>query len=358
MNVSDLRHQRMHNQRLTGRPFATPEEMVRWHLAVQAQDYAGAKWGISQRCDWVDDAEVGRLFNAGAILRTHVMRPTWHFVMPEDIRWLLELTGPRVNAGNAGRYRQLGLDDATLARSDTLLANALAGGVSLTRTELAERLETGGISTEGQRTGYMLMHAELAGLICSGPRKGKQFTYTLLEERVPQAPTMDREEALAELTRRYVESHGPATPHDLAWWSGLTVTDARRGIEMHRDRLESITIDGTTWWRFPPAASPSPPEPVVHLLPAFDEYFIGFKQHQVAWDPELRRRYDSSRELWAANLVALNGSIIGGWRRKATSKEVHIATTSPLDLTPAACDAFHAAIEEYGRFLGLTAVVE
>jgi hypothetical protein len=358
MMIHDLRQMRMHTQRLAGAPFDAPEAMVRWHLAVQAQDYPGAKWAIGQRTDGVTDADLDRAFNDGAILRTHVMRPTWHFVLPEDLRWLLALTAPRVHAGNAGRYRQLGLDDATLARSDAALARSLEGGRHLTRAELADALADAGIATEGQRLAHMLMHAELEALICSGPRKGKQFTYALLDERVPATPPRDRDDALAEITRRYFESHGPATPHDMAWWSGLTVTDCRRGIAALGDQMSSATVDDTTWWFFPPAGALSASQPSAHLLPAYDEYYIGFRQHQVAWHPDLRQRYDTTRELWAANLVAVDGQIVGGWRRKLAAKEVRIATTAPLDLDTGEQAALVAATEDYGRFIGLPVVID
>jgi hypothetical protein len=358
MMLQEFRHLRMHAQRLAGEPFDTPESMVGWHLAVQAQDWAGTKWGIGQRCAGVDDAGIDRLLNEGALLRTHVLRPTWHLVLPEDIRWLLALTGPRVEAANAGRYRQLGLDEATLARSSEIAAGSLAGGTFLTRAELAERLEAAGIATEGQRMAHLLMHAELSGVICSGPRRGKQFTYALLDERVPPAPAKDRDEAVTELARRYLASHGPATPHDMAWWSGLTVTDCRRGIAALGNAPERAEIDGTTWWYRSPDGPVDVETPLSHLLPAFDEYFIGFRQHQVAWDREVRQRYDTTRELWAANLVAVDGRIVGGWRRAVTAREVRVTATAPLALDAAQRDAFNAAAEAYGRFLGLPVVID
>ncbi len=358
MMMQQLRNHRMHAQRLVGNPFDSPQAMVRWHLAVQSQDYPGASWGIAQRCDGVRATDIDRLFNDGAILRTHVMRPTWHFVLPEDIRWLLALTGPRVHAGSRGRYRELELDDTTLPRSAEIIGAALAGGTFLTRNELAAVLRDGGIGTDGQRMAYMLMHAEVHGVICSGPRKGKQFTYALLDECVPPSPPLDRDEALARIARRYLESHGPATPHDLAWWSGLTVTDARRGIEMNRDVLEQVTIDETTWWFVPPLESPDVRSPLVHLLPNYDEYFIGFRNREVVFDPEVHRRFTTTREYWQAHLVALDGQIVGGWRRTLTSRQVTISPYLPSDLDADEIAALDTAAGGYGRFLGLEVVVD
>lgn len=357
MNLQNLRQMRMHAQRLAGEPFDSPEAMVRWHLAVQSQDYPGAKWGIGQRCAGVSDADLDRLFDDGAILRTHVMRPTWHFVLAEDLRWLLALTGPRVERGNAGRYRQLELDERTLARSVEIIAGALSGGHALTRDELRATLEASGITTAGQRMAHMLMHAELTSLICSGPRKGNKHTYALLDERVPPAPPKDRDEAVVELARRYLESHGPATPHDMAWWSGLTVTDCRRGIAALGDALEKVEIDGTTWWFFPPEGSTAIPEPSVHLLPNFDEYYVGFRNNEVAWDPAIRARYDTGREFWMNHFVTLDGRIIGGWRRKL-ARELLIQVVNPLGLDRDGQVAFAEAAEAYGRFVDLPVVID
>lgn len=358
MTIQDLRDQRLHNQRLVGNQFSSPEETVRWNLAVQAQDYPGSMWGIGQRTEGVVAADLDRLFDEGAILRTHVMRPTWHFVLPEDIRWLLELTGPRVQRANAGRYRQLELDTGTLARSSDLFARSLAGGHHLTRSELAGVLEQAGISTKGQRMAHMLMNAELEGIICSGPRQGRQFTYALLEERASPGRTMERDEALAEITRRYLESHGPATPHDMAWWSGLTVTDCRRGIDMHRDSLDSVTIGKVTWWYVPTATTVEMPDPIVHLLPNFDEYYVGFRNNEVAWDPAIRARYDTGREFWVNHYVALNGSIVGGWTRRQSATDIRISTNIPAGLDDAGWQSLHGAGAAHGRFHGLPVAVD
>ncbi len=215
----DFGHRRLHNQLLIQHPFDQPNEVVAWLGAVQAQEYGHAKWALGMRLPGATDVDVERAIAEGSILRTHVMRPTWHFVTSADIRWMLELTGPRVHALNAYYYRQQGLDDALFARSNAVLAKALAGGNYLTRPELQAALAGAGIVADGGlRASYLMMRAELDMLICSGPRRGKQFTYALLDERAPAASSLPRDEALAELTRRYFTSHGPATLKDFAWW--------------------------------------------------------------------------------------------------------------------------------------------
>jgi hypothetical protein len=212
-----LLHQRLCNQRLRQADFRTPAEIVSWLGAVQSQDFNGAKWALGLRSRALSDADVDRAFDAGAILRTHLLRPTWHFVAPADIRWLLSLTAPRVNAVSAYYYRQHELDARTFVRSQAAFERALQGGKQLTRTELSTALTRVGISATGPRLALLVMRAELDALICSGPRHGKQFTYALLEERVPQARTLTKAEALEALTGRYLASHGPATERDYMW---------------------------------------------------------------------------------------------------------------------------------------------
>ncbi len=199
----------------------------------------------------VTDADVDRAFDDGRILRTHFLRPTWHFVAPADIRWMLALSGPRVNATNAHYYRKVGLDDRTLARCLTAVERALEGGRSLTRQELRSVLQKAGLQSAGMRLAYVMMRAELDGVVCSGPRRGKQFTYALLDERVPRSSSLDRDEALAALARRYFSSHGPATLRDYVWWSGLTARDARAGIEMAKPALVQDNLNDLTYWHAP-----------------------------------------------------------------------------------------------------------
>jgi hypothetical protein len=209
------------------------------------------------------DDVVEKAFAEGSILRTHVLRPTWHFVAPADIRWMLELTAPRVKSAIGFNCRRMSMDDAIFARSRKVLVAALRGGRQLTRDALRRAIQRAGIATDDVRLVLILMRAELDGVICSGARIGKQFTYALLDERVPRTKALTRDAALAELTRRYFTSRGPATVQDFVWWSGLTVADARAGIEMTGRRLVREVIDGTACWRSspPPRWSPRPGAP-------------------------------------------------------------------------------------------------
>src|SRR5262245_46773541 len=203
MTVLEIVRRRLFNHSLSITRFEKPEDVVKWLGAVQAQDYSGAKWALGLRATGLKDVAIERAFNAGKILRTHLMRPTWHFVTPADIRWLLALTAPRVNAVSASYYRKFELDDNIFFRSNDALAKALQGNNQLTREVLRFVLQQAGIIAKGIRFAYLLMRAELDGVICSGARRGKQFTYALLEERAPGVKRPKRDEALAELTRRY-----------------------------------------------------------------------------------------------------------------------------------------------------------
>ena len=354
---------RLRSQRLVGKPFDTPRDAVRWLGAVQSQDYPGGKWAIGLRTRDATDASLDRAFDAGEIIRTHVMRPTWHFVAPEDLRWLLELTGPRVLAVNAGMERKLELDAKIFRRANALFTRVLQDGRALTRLELAALLAKQGIEASGPRLAYIMMQAELTALVCSGPMRGRQHTYALLEERVPPAPVPARDEALAMLARRYFTSHGPASAHDFSWWSGLTVSDARAAVAMLGAELEAIDVDGKTDWAAPESAASvrvarrlEKEMPVVHLLPNYDEHVVAYRDHGHSVDPaaSAARRARADATL-GAHLVARDGLVVGGWQRSAGKGSVGVRTDMLIPLRPPERMALRRAAEAYGRFMGLPA---
>jgi hypothetical protein len=350
MIALNIVRQRLHNQHLLGTPFARPDQAVRHLGAVQAQEYPGATWAIAQRTHGLTQSAIDQSFAEGAILRTHAMRPTWHFVAPADIRWLLELTSPRVHAVNASYYRKLELDREVLTRSAGVLANSLQGGRHLTRGELAAALEQAGIwrpTDDRLRLAYLLMHAELEGLICSGAMRGKQHTYALLDERAPPAPALEREEALAELTRRYFTSHGPATVKDFAWWSGLSTADVRAGLELCRPQLQSASMNGQAYWFGPGAREDMPDSPTAHLLPAYDEYAIAYKDHAVILGAEYLDLVVAAFGI----VIVIDGQIVGAWKR-VIEKDRVLLTLSPFRaLAEAELRALAHATQRYAAFL-------
>ena len=353
---------RLRAQRLTGAGFARPEDVVGRLGAVQAQDYEPAKWSLGARVAGATDAQVERAFASGAILRTHVLRPTWHFVLPADIRWLLTATAPRIRARDARRYVQLGLDDDALRRSARVLASALRGGNQLTRHEVAGVLGAAGIGVEGQRLPYLLMAAELDALICSGPRQGWQHTYMLLEERAPDARALPRDEALAELARRFFAGHGPATARDFAVWATLTLTEARAAIEAAGQELRAEDVDGLRFWA--PSTGPgsagervsAPRSPFVHLVQGYDEIVMGYTETKSLlarpgspWEPATPPVFRL--------VVLLDGGVAGFWRRSAKRDRV-IVEVAPLEpFSGPAVTALEAEAARYGAFLGLPAEV-
>ncbi|MFN8468391.1 MAG: winged helix DNA-binding domain-containing protein [Caldilineaceae bacterium] len=360
MQLETIARQRLFNQRLLTSSFQQPVEVVQWLGAAQAQDFAGAKWSLGMRLDpaaaAVSDAAVEQAFDAGTVLRTHVLRPTWHFVAPADIRWLLALTAPRVHLLNATYYRRVGLDDDLYARSREVMIRALAGSTYQTRDELRQALDAAHIAEDVElRMIYILIRAELDGLICSGPRRGKQFTYALLDERVPSTVPLGREEALAELVRRYYTSHGPATAYDLARWASLTLEDVRAGLAATSSHLQSEEVEGQTYWydsTLPAAAAPSGRESVAYLLSIYDEYVIGYKEWSAIASAE-----DAARLRALANdltsVVLVDGRIVGTWKR-AIDKRRATVTLRPLrPLEPEEMDAIAAAADRLGAFLGL-----
>jgi hypothetical protein len=322
--------------------------------AAQAQDFGAAKWGVAQRTEGVTDSEFDRLFGDGAILRTHLMRPTWHFVVPRDIRWMLELTAPRVHAANAYYYRKLELDDTTFQRSGTVMEEALRGGRHLTRTELARALEDAGIVASRLRLAYLLMRAELDAVICSGPRRGKQFTYALLDERSPGFPRLSRDQALAELTTRYFSSHGPALLEDYSWWSGLTVADARAGVEMAETLVREVR-NGRAYWLVPSTVTTGRTEPGAHLLPNYDEYLIAYRDHDSTLDAGLFPDRAALESALGGHILVLDGQVAGGWRRTVDGGDVVVDVAPVRPIGTVHRQELHRAAERYGAFLGMRA---
>jgi len=352
----DIIQRRLHNQLLSQTKFFRPSQVVAWLGAVQSQDYAGAKWAVAQRTNGLTDTAIEQAFDKGEILRTHVMRPTWHFVTPADIRWMLELTAPRVRAAMASMNHQLGLDTAIFKKSNAVLAKALRGNKHLTRSELGKILQKSGVPVDGLRLGHLMGRAELDGVICSGARRGKQHTYALLEERAPQAKTLERDEALAELTKRYFRSHGPATLQDFVWWSGLTINDARKGTDFVKSQLAWETIDQQTYW-FVPSARKKKSHPTVHLLQNYDEYTVAYTDRTSIFDITHADKLDSRGNIIFQYAIVFDGLVVGTWKRTIKKNEVVINVVLFTTLTNDQHQAIVAAAQGYGKFLELPVVL-
>jgi hypothetical protein len=347
----DIATRRLHSQRLAGDPLDGAAEVVGWLGAVQSQDYPAAAWALGQRARDVTAAGVHQLFDAGAILRTHLLRPTWHLVLPADIRWLLALTGPRIRAGIAGRLRRLEIDGAVITRAETAFTSVLAGGRQLTRVELAEVLRASGIAPDGQRLSHLILAAELDALVVSGPRRGREFTYMLLEERVPARPCVDREEGLSRLAERYFRSRGPAQLQDFAWWAGVTLADTRAGVAGAGSSLASEVIGGTRYW-FDAGARPRPARATLaHLLPTFDELTVAYRDRSAFDHPD--RRFDPALFAFGSvlsNVLVIAGRVRGAWRRVVGPESVRLQVRLLDPLTPSERAAVARAAQRMGRF--------
>ncbi|NJN96892.1 MAG: winged helix DNA-binding domain-containing protein [Anaerolineales bacterium] len=357
MTNLDIINRRLNNQHIAAPRVQEPGQVVAWLGAMQAQDYAGAKWSMGLRLPDATDVDIEQAIAAKTIVRTWPMRGTLHFVAAADIRWLLKLLTPRVIAQTAGRYRQLELDEATFARSKELFAGALQGGQQLTRTEMQQILEEAGIATTGQRGYHILVRSAQDGLICFGVPQGKQQTFTLLDEWLAPTPARERDEALAELARRYFIGHGPATIHDLARWAGLTLTDARVGLAQVKTQLRQETVNDQTYWL--PPDIPTLPEhsPAAYLLPGFDEYLLGYTDRSAVLAPAHAPKVVPGNNGVFMPTVVLNGQVAGLWKR-TLKKDTLTLTLSPFaSFSQAETQAIHLAAERYRRFVG-AAVVE
>lgn len=351
MTLSDIAQHRMINQQIASTPFHQPQEMVAWLGAVQAQEYALSKWAIGLRLKGSTDSDIETAFTNGDILRTHLLRPTWHFVTPADIRWLLILTAPRVNGVNAFMYRKMELDHKIFNRANDTFAKELQGGNQLTREVLGSALKRRKIIADGVRLSCIMMRAELDGIICSGARLGKQFTYALLDERVPPRSTLTTDEALAELTKRYFNSHGPATLKDFATWSGLTGTQVKKGIAMVRTHFLSEKVSDEVCY-FPSLDQPNKKtSDTAVLLPPYDEYIMGYKNRNAIFLN--KNKIDPSAPLLFNNTIMFNGQVAGSWRRTVQNNsidiEYHLFDTSQKKQPM----LFKRAARQFSRFMGL-----
>jgi len=331
VTLAEVARHRLTNQQLANAKLKSAGDMVKWLGAVQAQEYAQTKWGLGLRIKNLSDHDIEKDFTDGKIIRTHLLRPTWHFVSAEDVRWLLMLTGPRVNAVNAYMYRQLELDNIIFKRSHKILEKSLQGGKQLTRETINESFRRNKIEAEGHRLSYIMMYAELAGLICSGARQGNQFTYTLLDERVPASKSINRDEALAELTKRYFTSRGPATIKDFSTWSGLTLAECKKGIEIKKTMFEKELIDGIEYYFTKGLSISKKLIQDILLLPIYDEFIMAYKDRSA-----LRMFIDSLKSTAKFHyncMVVYDGQIIGTWKRLITGNTIDVRFNffHPLD---------------------------
>ncbi|RAO37333.1 hypothetical protein PSN13_01314 [Micromonospora saelicesensis] len=334
----------------------TVAEVVEWFGAMQAQDLASGLWSLGARLPGRSVADVQAALERREALRTWPMRGTVHLVPSADARWMLELTGVRSLAGAATRRAQLGLTEADADRAVEVLGSALAGGGRFTRAQCLATLRAAGLGTDGQRGYHLLWYASVRGVTCVAPNVGTEQAFALLDEWAPTSHRLERDEALALLAHRYVRGHGPVTDREFAGWSGLTLTDARRGLAAADDALSTVRVDGTPMYVDAAVAdAPRTAPDDVLALPGFDEYLLGFRDRTLMLDPAHQAAVvPGNNGIFQATVVRA-GRVVGVWKRKVGRTAVTV-TIQPLTTLDAAARArVEQALGRYADFLGLPA---
>jgi hypothetical protein len=326
MKAKDIAQLRLISQQLMGAKLKTVKDIIGRLGAMQAQDFAMAQWAIGVRLPHSTNRTIEAAIDRGEIIRTHLLRPTWHFASAADVRWMLELTAPQIRSSMIGRHREMGLTGSILKKSYAVIEKALRGGVHLTRDELIVELGKAKIATDGGHASHLFLSAESEEIICSGALKDGRQTYALLDEWVPKAKSLPKEEALAKLAARYFDGHGPATFQDFVWWSGLPVGRARQALESVKTDLRSETIDSRTYW-FSGALSTAKPAPeTAFLLPAFDEFLISYKDRLASLPHENHHKAVSNNGIFYP-IIVVNGRVTGTWKRMIKKGKTGTAAT-------------------------------
>lgn len=351
MNLAQIAQMRLVNQQIVGSQQKTVAGLVAWMGAIQAQDYPMCKWAVGLRLPGSNDQEVEAAVSRGEILRTHVLRPTWHLVPAENIYWMLDLTAPRLKNSLKTRLKELELTPELLKQSQTLMEKQLRNGQHLTREELMAHHQAAGINISENRSSHLLMAAELEQLICSGEVKNGKQTYALLAERVPTAPRLPKEEALAKLATAYFTSHAPATVPDFVWWSGLTAGEAKEALELIKPLLVAEKVGSQTYWLPAGFSSPSLDTPLVHLLPAYDEFLISYTDRTASIKVEHNPQAFSNNGIFYP-IIVVNGQVVGVWKRTIKKEQVlfELSFMEPADevMRP----LVNEKLAHYAQFLG------
>ncbi|MDH7464398.1 winged helix DNA-binding domain-containing protein [Chitinophagaceae bacterium 26-R-25] len=349
MTLSDVKYLRLHNQLISQQPYADAGDVVAALGAMQAQDYAAAKWAVGLRLPGATDEVIEAAIAQKTIVRTWALRGTLHFLAAADIHWILSLIAPRLNTLHAGHYKRLELDQAILSKSFSTIEKALRNGKQLTRTEIAAILNKKGIATNDLRVNFILLRASLDKLICFGERNGKQFTHALLDEWVPPAKPIEKAEALAMLAERYLSSHAPATLKDFVWWSGFPLTEVKAAFVMVNDKFEEKTIGGNVYW-LPKKLADVKKKPSIHLLPAFDEYLLGYADRTTVVDEKYIKHIATNNGIFNPTIV-INGHIDGNWKRTLKKDKVLLEPNIFETISKSNQSALKTAAKRFGVFL-------
>ena len=356
MTIRDLINTRLKNQLISNPLTSKPDRVVSSMCAVQAQDYYGSLWAIGLRLKNSSESIIEKAVADRTIVRTWPMRGTLHFISSEDIRWMLQLLTPRIISGSKGRYKQLELDDKIFKRSRELFIKNLRGGKQFTRNEMYNLLESNKISAEGQRGIHILGRLAMEGVICFGIRQGKQQTFVLLDEWIPKSKNLSREQSIAELTMRYFKNHSPATLQDFTWWSGLSVSDAKNGLEMVKSEFKQDSCNGRTFLFTHKNKSEKDSTFGTILLPAFDEYLVGYKVRSDVLDPKHKNNANAGGML--SPTIIIDGQVAGTWRKSIKNDRVIVELSQFKILSKTLFEEVVKAVEQYGRFINKKVTVK
>jgi hypothetical protein len=356
MSALDIVRYRLHHQRISNHDFQSAEQVVSWMGAVQAQDFLGALWAVGLRLRGSSEGDIEQALGEGSIVRTWPMRGTLHFVAAADVRWMLKLMTPRILERAAGRLRDLELDAKTLARSRRIFEKAMAGGRPHSRPGMYKLLDAAGIQTDGGRGLHILWQLAQDGLICFGPRQGKQQTFVLLDEWIPKTAPLDHSESLGRVALRYFRSHGPATLPDLAWWSGLKLSDAKLGLDQVRTQLAHAQSNGQTYWMDPALPDSARRKSDIYLLPAYDEYFVAYKERSAALGSLGDKSIGLNSFIVLGPTILVDGQLVGTWKRVFAGGQLHIRPQFFTDLTEADHRKLISRAEQLGKFVGSQSV--
>jgi hypothetical protein len=350
MTLNDIAILRLANHQISSSKFREPAELVSWMGAMQAQDYPMSKWAVGIRLPGSTDLAIESAISSGKIIRTHLLRPTWHLTAAEDLGWIIDLTGPRIRSAMKFNDQSLGLTEAVFGKCNSLLEKVLNGGKHLTREELAIELRANDISLQGNRLSHILMRAETEKVICSGKMIGGKPSFALIHEWVPHTKTLHRDEALAELAKKYFTSHGPATLQDFVWWSGLLVSDAKQALEMVKPDFISVTIGNLTYWLGHSLPAPKPCSDFICFLPAYDEFTISYKERSASLTADIQRNAVSSNGVFRP-IIVKNGQVTGTWKRTTKGDKINLET-GLFDLKDhPSKDSLVKAAAAYGLFI-------
>lgn len=349
MNINSISIIRQTNQQISKPALETPQAVIEHMGVIQAQDYNMAKLAVSTRLRHVTHQQIENDINKGKIVRTHILRPTWHLISVNDVRWVMELTAPGINKILSSMYGKLELDNSIFKKSNAIIHRLLSDTEALTRKEIMTELEKEGIKTDSLRAVHIMFKAETEMIVCNGAKRNKQFTYSLFDRKVPVTRSIPRDEALTKLASRYFTSHGPATIKDFSWWSGLSVADAKNGLALVKNNFCSEIINSETYWFIDADLEKPVAGTDIFLLPAYDEFTAGYTDRNELIESTNKSKINAKKLIFSPIIIS-NGKVIGRWKKSIKDKKVNIETMLFRPILKSEKGKLHKAVDFVRNF--------